>query len=87
MSDFSATLNALMGDDAQTSLDRAANELRGARPLVVETEGRLTLAAALDGVSPSLFSAFTDMEAAVQMLGVGIKGQAYGPVGVKVQHR
>jgi GTP cyclohydrolase II len=79
---FSANLTVLLGDEAQMSLDRAANELRGARPLVVESNGRLTLAAALDGVAPSLFSAFAGMDGGV----LALTAQRARMMGLAVDH-
>lgn len=62
MSDFSTLLGSVLSDDAHLAQDRAAAELRAGRPLLIEAGGRLTLTAALDGASPSLFSVFSGLK-------------------------
>jgi GTP cyclohydrolase II len=55
-----------LGEDAQIARERAVGELRAGRPLLIQ-DGLIqdgsgaTLIAALDGVAPSVLSAFTDM--------------------------
>lgn len=61
MSDFSTLLGRVLSDDAHLAQDRAAAELRAGRPLLVEAAGRLTLTAALDGASPSVFAIFASL--------------------------
>jgi GTP cyclohydrolase II len=61
LSDFSTLLGHVLSDDAHLAQDRAAAELRAGRPLLVEAAGRLTLTAALDGASPSLFAIFSSL--------------------------
>ena len=56
------SLAAVLGDDGQIVLERAAGELRSGRPLAIEDGERSTLIAALDGVSPSVFEAFAGMK-------------------------
>ncbi len=65
MSDFSTRLGKVLSDDAHLARDRAAAELRAGRPLLIQTAGRLTLTAALDGASPSLFSLFEGLDGGV----------------------
>ncbi len=62
MSEFSTLLGRVLSDDAHLAQDRAAAELRAGRPLLIETGGRLTLTAALDGASPSLFAVFSGLQ-------------------------
>jgi GTP cyclohydrolase II len=61
VSDFSTLLGQVLSDDLHLAQDRAAAELRAGRPLLIETAGRLTLTAALDGASPSLFAVFSGL--------------------------
>ncbi len=68
MNDFSACLSKVLSDDAHLARDRAAAELRAGRPLLIETAGRLTLTAALDGASPSLFALFSGLDNSVLAL-------------------
>ena len=68
MSDLSTLLGAVLSDDAHLAQDRAAAELRAGRPLLIEAGGALTLTAALDGVSPSLFSVFEGLRDGVLTL-------------------
>ena len=62
MTDFSTLLGSVLSDDAHLAQDRAAAELRAGRPLLIEAEGGLTLTAALDGASPSLFAVFSGLK-------------------------
>ena len=62
MIDFSTLLGSVLSDDAHLAQDRAAAELRAGRPLLIEAGGRLTLTAALDGASPSLFGLFSGLK-------------------------
>ena len=62
MTDFSSRLGRVLSDDAHLAQDRAAAELRAGRPLLIEAAGRLTLTAALDGASPSLFAVFSNLD-------------------------
>jgi len=68
VNDFSARLSKVLSDDAHLARDRAAAELRAGRPLLIETAGRLTLTAALDGASPSLFAVFSGLDNSVLAL-------------------
>ena len=68
MIDFSTLLGAVLSDDAHLAQDRAAAELRAGRPLLIEAGGALTLTAALDGASPSLFSVFSGLNDGVLAL-------------------
>jgi GTP cyclohydrolase II len=68
LSDYSTLLGAVLSDDAHLAQDRAAAELRAGRPLLIEAGGRLTLTAALDGASPSLFSVFRGLKDGVLAL-------------------
>jgi GTP cyclohydrolase II len=45
----------------QVAIERAAGELRAGRPILIETAAGLTIAAALDGVSPSVFAALREL--------------------------
>ena len=68
MSDFSTRLGRALSDDAHLAQDRAAAELRAGRPLLIESAGALTLTAALDGASPSLFAMFAALDGGVLAL-------------------
>ena len=68
MNDFSTLLGAVLSDDAHLAQDRAAAELRAGRPLLIEAGGGLTLTAALDGASPSLFSVFSGLNGGALVL-------------------
>jgi GTP cyclohydrolase II len=68
LSDFSTLLGKVLSDDAHLAQDRAAAELRAGRPLLIESAGRLTLTAALDGASPSLFAVFSGLDNGVLAL-------------------
>ncbi|MDB5461233.1 MAG: cyclohydrolase [Caulobacteraceae bacterium] len=68
MSEFSTLLGKVLSDDAHLAQDRAAAELRAGRPLLIEAAGRLTLTAALDGASPSLFGVFSGLDNGVLAL-------------------
>jgi GTP cyclohydrolase II len=68
VSDLSARLGTILNDDFHLAADRAVAELRAGRPLLLETQDRIWLAAALDGASPSLFEIFRGMEDAVLVL-------------------
>ncbi len=61
MSTPSTLFNNLFADEAHIAFDRAAAELRNARPIVIETDSGLTLVAALDGVAPHLYSIFQNL--------------------------
>jgi hypothetical protein len=47
---------ALLGMQANIAFDRAAAEFRSGRPIVIEAQGVATIVAALDGVSPNVYS-------------------------------
>ena len=68
MRDFSTLLGTVLSDDAHLAQDRAAAELRAGRPLLIETAGGVTLTAALDGASPSLFAVFAGLDNGVLAL-------------------
>ena len=68
MNEFSTLLGQVLSDDAHLAQDRAAAELRAGRPLLIEAEGGLTLTAALDGASPSLFEVFLGLDQGVLAL-------------------
>src|SRR3569833_1135839 len=82
VSDFSTLLGSVLSDDAHLAQDRAAAELRAGRPLLIEAEGRLTLTAALDGASPSLFQLFTGQTGGV----LAITPQRARMMGMAVDH-
>jgi GTP cyclohydrolase II len=45
----------------QVAIERAAGELRAGRPILIDTPAGLRIAAALDGVSPSVFAALREL--------------------------
>lgn len=95
MSDLSTLLGAVLSDDAHLAQDRAAAELRAGRPLLIEAGGGLTLTAALDGASPSLFSLFCGLEESTlaltpqraRMMGLAVDHAVAVPLsGIDLQH-
>ncbi len=86
MSDFSTLLGKVLSDDAHLAQDRAVAELRAGRPLLIETAQasgvRRTLAGALDGASPSLFSVFAALDGGV----LALTPQRARMMGLEVDH-
>ncbi len=60
MTDASTILNTLAAAP-QVAIERAAGELRAGRPILIESSAGLQIAAALDGVSPSVFAALREL--------------------------
>jgi GTP cyclohydrolase II len=78
VTDASTVLNALAAEP-QVAIERAAGELRAGRPILIETPAGLTLVAALDGISPSVFAALRALGATLALserraLALGLKG-------------
>ena len=58
-------LDRLFEADPNLASHRAAAELRAGRPIVIGSAGGVVIIAALDGVSPSVFAAFSDFEGGI----------------------
>jgi GTP cyclohydrolase II len=82
VTDFSTLLGAVLSDDAHLAQDRAAAELRAGRPLLIEAGGRKSLAAALDGASPSLFQLFAGLKHSALV----VTPQRASMMGLMVEH-
>ncbi len=68
---------ALLGMQANIAFDRAAAEFRSGRPIVIEAQGVATIVAALDGVSPNVYSTLRQFPGARLVL-TAKRGQALG---------
>jgi GTP cyclohydrolase II len=77
VSTSSADFAGLLDSAVHIAFDRAAAELRGGRPIVIESEHSATIVAALDGVSPQVYSTFRSFPGASLVLSAK-RGQALG---------
>jgi GTP cyclohydrolase II len=77
VSTSSADFAGLLDSAVHIAFDRAAAELRGGRPIVIESEHSATIVAALDGVSPQVYSTFRAFPGASLVLSAK-RGQALG---------
>jgi GTP cyclohydrolase II len=77
VSTSSADFAGLLDSAVHIAFDRAAAELRGGRPIVIESDHSATIVAALDGVSPQVYSTFRSFPGASLVLSAK-RGQALG---------
>ena len=77
MSISSADFAGLLDSAVHIAFDRAAAELRGGRPILIESGHGATIIAALDGVSPHVYDTFRALPGASLVL-TAKRGQALG---------
>jgi GTP cyclohydrolase II len=77
VSTSSADFTGLLDSAVHIAYDRAAGEFRSGRPIVIETQDDATLIAALDGVSPHVYSIFREIPDASLILSAK-RGQVLG---------
>lgn len=77
MSTSSADFTGLLDSTVHIAFDRTAAELRTGRPVIIDTKRGATIVAALDGVSPHVYSTFRELPGASLILSAK-RGQALG---------